>query len=80
MHEGDNIRQGLSTSSISFKLGHAATPGCNDGDSDSGKTEVPAKEVAAPSNAALANGDEGESGIAEESADIEAGGSGENVA
>ncbi|KAG8986663.1 hypothetical protein FRB93_005185 [Tulasnella sp. JGI-2019a] len=52
----------------------------NDGDSDSGKTEVPAKEVTAPSNAALANGDEGESGVAEESADIEAGGSGENVA
>ncbi|KAG9030763.1 hypothetical protein FRB95_003570 [Tulasnella sp. JGI-2019a] len=52
----------------------------NDGDSDSGKTEVPAKEVAAPSNAALANEDEGESGIAEESADIEAGGSGENFA
>ncbi|KAG8996274.1 hypothetical protein FRB94_008423 [Tulasnella sp. JGI-2019a] len=43
---------------------------------DSGKTEVPAKEVAAPSNAALA----AESGEADESADIEAGGSGENVA
>ncbi|KAG9021055.1 hypothetical protein FRB95_002927 [Tulasnella sp. JGI-2019a] len=44
------------------------------------KTEVPAKEVAAPSNAALGNGDEGESGVVEESADFEAGRSGENVA
>ncbi|KAG8988069.1 hypothetical protein FRB94_001114, partial [Tulasnella sp. JGI-2019a] len=49
-------------------------------DSDSGKTEVPVKEVADPPNTALGNGDEGESGVADESADIEAEGSGENVA